>query len=147
MALAFEHVGSTSIETIAAVPTIDILAGVRSLSDVTKSAIQALVVAGWEHRPDIEAMIPKRRFLNKPPGPAYRTTRLRHLHIVEYQAAEWQNPILFRDYLRSHAEVAKEYEALKRVLASGEYENPSDYSAQKANFVARVLGLATERHN
>jgi GrpB-like predicted nucleotidyltransferase (UPF0157 family) len=54
---------------------------------------------------------------------------------------------LFRDYLRSHAEVAKEYEALKRVLASGEYENPSEYFAQKADFVARVLRLALEGHS
>jgi hypothetical protein len=37
--------------------------------------------------------------------------------------------------------------ALKRMLASGEYENPSEYSTQKADFVARVLRQAREGHS
>ena len=81
MALAFEHVGSTSIQTIAAVPTIDILAGVRDLSEITDRVIRLMVAQRWEHRPDIEAMIPGRRFFNKPVGPEHRTTRTRHLHV------------------------------------------------------------------
>ncbi len=90
-------------------------------------------------------MIPGRRFFNKPPGPEHRTTRTHHLHIVQYQAEEWWKPIQFRDYLLEHTEVAREYEGLKRTLASREYENPSDYSAQKADFVAYILGLAARR--
>jgi GrpB-like predicted nucleotidyltransferase (UPF0157 family) len=145
MALAFEHVGGTSIQTIAAVPTIDILAGVLDLSAITDAAIRLLVAEGWEHRPDVEKMIPGWRFFNKPPGPEHRTTRTHHLHMVQYQAEEWWKPIQFRDYLREHAEVAREYEGLKRTLASREYENPSDYSAQKADIVAYILGLAARR--
>jgi len=147
MALAFEHIGSTSIQTIAAVPTVDILGGVRNLSEVTNAVTKLLVAAGWEHRPDIDKMIPGRRFFDKPLGLEHPTTRTHHLHIVQYQAREWLNPIVFRDYLREHPEVAGQYEELKRTLASRGYENPSDYSAQKADFVARVLQLAGKQNS
>jgi GrpB-like predicted nucleotidyltransferase (UPF0157 family) len=48
-------------------------------------------------------------------------------------------------YLREHAEVPREYEGLKRTVGSREYKNPSDDSAQKADLVAHVLGLAAKR--
>jgi GrpB-like predicted nucleotidyltransferase (UPF0157 family) len=145
MALAFEHIGSTSIRTIAAVPTIDILAGVWSLSEITDAITQSLVAAGWEHMPDIDQMIPNRRFFHRPRGAEHRTTRTHHLHIVQYQTDEWLNPVLLRNYLREHPQVARQYERLKRNLASRGYENPSDYSGQKADFVAVVLRLAANR--
>jgi GrpB-like predicted nucleotidyltransferase (UPF0157 family) len=110
MTLAFEHIGSTSIHAMAAVPTIDIVAGVRKLNEVTDAVIESLIAAGWEHRPDIDAMIPNRRFLHKPPGPEHRTSRTHHLHIVEHGAAEWRDPILFRDFLNQHPEMAREYD-------------------------------------
>jgi len=143
MVLAFEHVSSKSIQAMAAVPTIDILADVRKLNEVTDAVIESLIAAGWEHRPDIDAMIPNRRFFHRPPGPEHRTTRTHHLHVVEHGSPEWRDPILFRDFLGQHPETAQEYAELKRSLASRGYTNPSDYSAHKADFVARVLRLAT----
>jgi len=141
LVIACEHIGSTSIPGMSAVPTIDILLGVRTLADAD-GAIESLVISGWEHRPDVELKIPHRRFLNKPPGPQHRTSRSHHLHIVEYGGIEWQNPLAFRDFLRGHAETARAYVDLKKSLAAQDYENPSDYSARKAEFVAEVLRVA-----
>jgi GrpB-like predicted nucleotidyltransferase (UPF0157 family) len=145
MVLAFEHVGSTSIQGMAAVPTIDILAGVHNLNEADDDVIGLLIASGWEHRPDIDVMIPNRRFFHKPLGAEYRTTRMCHLHLVQHSSPEWQDPIAFRDFLRIHPDVARKYLELKRSLAREEYENPSDYSAQKSEFVAEVLRLARRK--
>ena len=144
MAVAFEHVGSTSIARMPAVSTIDILAGVLDLRTIDATVVDALVAAGWEHRPDVEAMIPRRRFFNRPVGGKFRTTRTHHLHIVELDSPEWRDPIDFRDFLRHDDRAARRYLELKRSLASREYENPSDYSAQKEEFVNGIL-LAARR--
>jgi GrpB-like predicted nucleotidyltransferase (UPF0157 family) len=143
MIVAFEHVGSTALPGMTAVPTIDILAGVRELAAVDGPVIASLVATGWEHRPDVEGRIPGRRFFNQPSGNEHRTTRTCHLHIVKFDSPQWFDPITFRDFVRHHEEPARRYLKLKRSLASRAYENPSDYSAQKAEFVAGVLARAT----
>ena len=139
MIVAFEHVGSTSLPGMTAVPTIDILAGMRELAEIDDQLVASLVAAGWEHRPDVEARIPNRRFFDQPPGPKYRTTRTHQLHIVKFDSPQWRDPVAFRDFLRRHEETARRYLNLKRSLASRSYRNPSDYSAQKGEFVANVL--------
>jgi GrpB-like predicted nucleotidyltransferase (UPF0157 family) len=143
MIVAFEHVGSTALPGMSAVATIDILAGVRELAEIDGRVVAALVAAGWEHRPDVEARIPDRRFFNQPPGTRQRTTRTSHLHIVKFDSPQWRDPITFRDFLRRHEDTARRYLNLKRTLASRRYRNPSNYSAQKAEFVASVLARAT----
>jgi GrpB-like predicted nucleotidyltransferase (UPF0157 family) len=143
MMVAFEHVGSTALPGMSAVPTIDILAGVRELGEIDGPVIASLVAAGWEHRPDVEARIPNRRFFNQPSGTRHRTTRTGHLHIVKFDSPQWRDPITFRDFLRHHKETARHYLNLKRLLASRPYQNPSEYSAQKAEFVASVFVRAT----
>jgi GrpB-like predicted nucleotidyltransferase (UPF0157 family) len=145
MVVSFEHVGSTSIPRMSAVPTIDILAGVRTLELIDATVIGTLVAAGWENRPDVEALIRHRRFFNLPAGREFRTTRTHHLHVVELDSAEWSDPIIFRDFLRQHEEAAVRYLELKRFLASRQYENPSNYSAQKSEFVTGILSAARRR--
>ncbi|HTR62987.1 MAG TPA: GrpB family protein [Candidatus Binataceae bacterium] len=145
MAIAFEHVGSTSIPRMPAIATIDILAGVRDLASIDATIVGSVVAAGWEHRPDVEAIVPNRRFFNRPVGGEFRTTRTHQLHIVEMNSAEWCDPITFRDFLRKDDDAARRYLELKRSLASREYENPSDYSAQKEAFVVSILLAAHGR--
>src|SRR5215472_15640796 len=126
MIVAFEHVGSTAVPGMSAVPTIDILAAVRDLAEIDDPVVASLVAAGWEHRPDVEARIPMRRFFKQPPGTGYRTTRTSHLHIVKFDSSQWRDPITFRDFLRPHEKAARQYLNLKRPLASRPYRNPSD---------------------
>jgi GrpB-like predicted nucleotidyltransferase (UPF0157 family) len=143
MILAFEHVGSTALPGMRAVPTIDILAGVRELAKIDARVIASPVAAEWEHRPDVEAGIPNPRFFNQPPATRDRTTRPSHLHIVKLDSQQWRDPITFRDFLLRHEDTARGYLNLKRTLPSRRYRKPSNYSAQKAEFVASVLARAT----
>jgi len=145
MVVSFEHVGSTSIPRMPAVATIDILAGVRSLEMIDATVVRAFAAAGWENRPDVEELIPHRRFFNLPAGSEFRTTRTHQLHVVELDSAEWSDPITFRDFVRQHKEAAVRYLELKRSLASRQYENPSHYSAQKSEFVTGILSAARRR--
>jgi GrpB-like predicted nucleotidyltransferase (UPF0157 family) len=41
-----------------------------------------------------------------------------HIHVVASGGAEERRTLAFRDYLREHSNVTREYEALKRALAS-----------------------------
>ena len=140
---ALEPVGSTALPGMPAVPTSDILAGVCELGGIDDQVVASLVAAGWEHRPDVEARIPNRRLFNQPSGTQYRATRTNQLHIVKFDSPQWRDPITFLDFLRRHEETARRYLILKQSLASRPYQNPSDYSAQKAEFVASVLARAT----
>ena len=54
--------------------------------------------------------------------------------------------LAFRDYVRAHPEVAREYEASKRELARVHDEDTlkssEAYSLAKSGFVANVVGVA-----
>ena len=57
--------------------------------------------------------------------------------------------LAFRDYLRSHPDVAEEYELLKRRLArdtdGGSFTGREAYAAAKTEFVERITRLALQR--
>jgi GrpB-like predicted nucleotidyltransferase (UPF0157 family) len=66
-----------------------------------------------------------------------------HVHIVEAGGEEERRTLAFRDYLRAHVEVAREYEALKEKLADqfdGEsFSSREAYANAKTEFINRVL--------
>jgi GrpB-like predicted nucleotidyltransferase (UPF0157 family) len=72
-----------------------------------------------------------------PPG-----AKPHHLYIVLQGSEPYVAHVQFRDYLRDHPEVAREYAALKRRLAEQHGENRLDYTDAKTDFVTRVLDLA-----
>ena len=51
--------------------------------------------------------------------------------------------VLFRDYLRSHPDVARQYEKLKRELVA-RHTNGNAYAEDKTDFVRETLALARE---
>src|SRR5206468_12618079 len=59
---------------------------------------------------------------------------------------EERTTLAFRDFLRDHAEVAREYEALKRALAphysSAQFETRQAYADAKGPFIARITSRA-----
>ena len=131
-----EHIGSTAIPGLAAKPIIDIMAGVESL-DASRPAIAAAANAGYCYAPyqaEIEHWFCK-------PSPAVRT---HHLHLVPMGSSQWVQPIAFRNYLRARADVAQEYEALKRRLAEVHHNDREAYTRAKRPFIARVTALALE---
>jgi GrpB-like predicted nucleotidyltransferase (UPF0157 family) len=63
--------------------------------------------------------------------------------MVELGGDLWRNHLLFRDYLRRHPEVAKEYENLKTELARKHTGNREAYTQGKAAFIEGVLKAAS----
>ena len=68
-----------------------------------------------------------------------RTTgaRTHHIHMVEAGFPQW-DALFFRDYLADHADVAREYEALKIRLAAAHPNDREAYTRGKTDFVSRV---------
>lgn len=60
----------------------------------------------------------------------------------EVGSRDWENQVLFRDYLVGHPQLAKEYAALKRDLAERHPMDREAYLEGKARFVEQVLEMA-----
>ena len=58
--------------------------------------------------------------------------------VVAHGSAAWRAPIRFPDYLRSHPEAVREYEALKPQLAVTT-DQTDLYTGGKSTFIARIL--------
>jgi GrpB-like predicted nucleotidyltransferase (UPF0157 family) len=148
--LAFEHMGSTAIPGLAAKPIIDIMPGLRSIDDAPP-LIPLLERIGYEYVPaferpsDIDEGMPFRRYFRKDLNGA----RAFQLHMVEVGSQFWLDHLLFRDWLRSHADDALAYERVKREIAERYNANLSDqseinrgYTDHKSPFIAAVMAKA-----
>jgi GrpB-like predicted nucleotidyltransferase (UPF0157 family) len=131
-----EHIGSTAVAGLAAKPVVDIMAGVQTL-DASRPAIAAATGLGYCYSPyqaDREHWFCK-------PSVSFRT---HHLHLVPVGTPQWTGAIAFRDYLRAHADVAGEYEALKRRLAREHRLDREAYTQAKGPFITRITGIALD---
>jgi GrpB-like predicted nucleotidyltransferase (UPF0157 family) len=129
IAIRIDHNGSTAVPGLAAKPVIDIQVSVPQLHPIGAYA-QRLVDLGYVHAPGPDdSFCP---FFHKPA--AWPHTH--HVHVVASGGAEERRTIAFRDYLREHADVAREYEELKRALASRYSE--IDVSSREAYAVAKT---------
>ena len=129
-----EHVGSTAVPGLAAKPVIDIMAGVESL-DRSRPAIamlEALEYCYFPYRPDEEHWFCK-------PSPQFRT---HHLHLVPFRSRLWIECVAFRDYLRTHPEVAADYADVKRQLAEHHRCDREAYTDAKAPFIRESVERA-----
>lgn len=134
-----QHVGSTAISGLSAKPILDIQIAVLSLEVMKLFAVPILQKLGyeyWDANPD-----PQRMFFVKG-MPPYGEKRTHHVHIVASNSDHWSNKLIFRDYLRSHGDIAKEYEQLKTMLVREHLYDRERYTDEKAGFVERVLQLA-----
>jgi GrpB-like predicted nucleotidyltransferase (UPF0157 family) len=121
------HIGSTAVPGLAAKPVLDILPVVKNILGIQTEKLEDL---GYTARGEMG--MPFRRFFNK--GEPQRT---HHLHVWEQDSPEIQKHLLFRDYLRAHPEVAKEYAAMKIELAHKFNRDRANYIASKDDFIKR----------
>ncbi len=125
------HIGSTAIKGIWAKPIVDILVEFCDLTEVAAM----LQNNGWTKMSESE----RRISFNKGYTENGFAEKVYHLHLRHYGD---NDEIYFRDYLNSHFEVAKEYEALKLGLWK-KYEHDRDgYTAAKSEFVNKYTALA-----
>lgn len=136
-----EHVGSTAVEGMAAVPVIDIAIGVDALEAFARH-VPALQELGYEYFG--EAGVADRLFLRK------RDLRKRggadhDLYVVVHQGEHWRAFVALREYLRAHPERAAEYGDYKRQLVEQDgYERLESYTEAKAEFVRELLDEAED---
>ncbi len=135
--ICIEHIGSTSVIGLGAKPILDIMVGVNNLDEVDKF-IEPLRQIGYEFVAHKE--FPERRFFRR--GQWRAGTH--HLHIYKFESRHWNNNILFRNYLRTHSEVLKQYHQLKKDLAVVHYLDRTKYTQAKEPFIQNVLEKAKE---
>jgi GrpB-like predicted nucleotidyltransferase (UPF0157 family) len=129
-----EHIGSTSVPGLAAKPVIDLDVVVRSAADVP-IAIDRLRSLGYVYQGD-KGIRGREAFLWSPGA------RRHHLYVVVAGNQPHADHIRFRDYLRRHPEVAREYAVLKQSLAKQHGSDQIGYTEAKTDFVVGVLRSA-----
>jgi GrpB-like predicted nucleotidyltransferase (UPF0157 family) len=130
---AVHHVGSTSIQGIAAKPIIDILAIVSKPEDGL-ACIRPLERLGYEYRG--ENGIKGRLYFKKP--------QAFHLHMYPADHPDAGRILRFRDYLRSHPAEAARYEALKQELSKRFATDRGAYTTAKDGFCTQINQLALQ---
>ncbi len=157
---SIDHIGSTALASIAAKPVIDILVGLASAAQLDET-IAPLVDAGYAYIEQFTPGMPYRRFFAKlrpltgQPLPRVLGVNDRlsfgrdyqsvaHLHVMARDSEHWLRHIAFRDYLRAMPEVRSAYEALKLQIAELDFEDPLEYNAHKAAFIAEHQAKALD---
>lgn len=133
--LDIRHIGSTSIPGMPAKPIIDIAIAVTDFEEA-KGCIRLIEGLGYEYRGEFG--MPRRHYFVK------GEPRLFHVHMSEIDSLEWQNTILFRDYLCTHEKAAREYAELKTQLALKYPRDRDAYLEGKTAFVEGVIRMARE---
>jgi GrpB-like predicted nucleotidyltransferase (UPF0157 family) len=133
-----EHIGSTSVPGLGAKPIIDILLGVRKLSDADE-IIPDMEKLGFEYVSKYEDEMPNRRYFVK----RENGKNIYHIHTVEVNSPFWRRHIFFRDFLRNNPEVRDDYYKLKKELSGQEWESSNDYADAKTEFIRNIEAKAT----
>ena len=135
-ALLLEHVGSTSVPGLAAKPRIDMLLVVANTAN-EPAYVPALEAAGYVLRirePDWY----EHRMFNRP------DTAL-NLHVFSEGCAEIERMLLFRNWLRRHADDRQLYERTKRDLARQDWKYTQNYADAKTAVVEEIIARAQEQ--
>lgn len=133
-----EHIGSTSVPGLGAKPIVDILLGVKMLSDADE-IISAMQRVGYMYKSDFENVMPYRRYFTKP--------NQYHVHTVETGSAFWKRHINFRNYLRISDDDRDNYYKLKLELSKRDWNDRNDYAYAKTDFVRGIEIKAAKYFN
>lgn len=137
LAPAIQHVGSTAVRGILAVPVIDIAIG---LADATlaPTVMKRLGEMGYRRIPtDATGCIRMAKQKKSTGADSHR------LWITLEGCQAWCDLITFRNYLYNHVFMANEYEQLKLRLQPLYQNDPIGYSHAKSEFIQKTLRLST----
>jgi len=134
-AVDVEHVGSTSIPGLPAKPILDILLVVDDSADES-SYVPDLTGIGYRLRIREPHWQEHRLFRRDEPDT--------NLHVFGSGAVEVDRLLLFRDWLRGHADDRDRYADAKRTLAAQPWEYVQDYADAKSTVVEEILTRAAE---
>jgi GrpB-like predicted nucleotidyltransferase (UPF0157 family) len=131
--ISIEHVGSTSIEGLAAKPVID-LDVVMDSYDVLPQIIERLQEHGYEHQGNL-GIEGREAFQRSQPDEFMKY----HLYVCPKDGKGYLEHIAFRDYLRSNAEARQAYVEVKQRLAEQYRYDIDAYCEGKTAFVTSIL--------
>lgn len=127
-----EHMGSTSVEGLSSKPIIDIVVVVDEF-EPAENFHKVLKKIGYS----IHSSSSERHFYRKGNPIEY------HLSIAfANRGGFWVRQVVFRDYLRTHQDVRKEYEDLKKKLLKQDPTGRNSYLSGKDEFISKILELA-----
>ncbi|WP_136604848.1 GrpB family protein [Paenibacillus dokdonensis] len=134
--LGIEHIGSTSVPGLGAKPIIDIMVGINELNDLNQTHITDLARIGYQFIN--HANFPDRRFFRR--GEWRAGTH--HLHVYQYKGDNWNENLLFRNYLVNHPEALNEYIKLKKDLEKRYKNDRAKYTEAKGPFIRKIIEQA-----
>jgi GrpB-like predicted nucleotidyltransferase (UPF0157 family) len=134
-----EHIGSTAVPGLGGEPAIDILLGVLELRQA-QDRILALEGQGYRALSQLESESSEHRiFAKETEGQSSF-----HLHVVEMRGEFWRHFLLFRDYLKAHQKMIREYHELKLRLGGQFKHDRNAYTDAKSAFIKRILSEAEQ---
>jgi len=134
--LAIHHIGSTSISGMHAKPVIDMLAVVADISAVDRHSV-AMTQLGYEVMGEFG--IEGRRYFRRDDSARRRTHQVHafaegSLHVARHLA--------FRDFMRAHPTLARQYGDLKQRLAVAHPHDMEAYMKGKDAFIKEMESRA-----
>ena len=138
VAIRIDHIGSTSVPQLAAKPIIDIQISVSHFEPLD-AYCTPLEHLGYIFRADNPERT--KRYFRETPG-----DRRVHIHVRQAGSFSEQFALLFRDYLRTHLDMASQYAQLKIELAQRyhRFEDRHVYTEAKRPFIWEVIAQADE---
>ena len=133
LAMSIEHVGSTSIVGLAAKPIIDIDIVISSRL-LLKQVIEKLASIGYSHQGNLN-ILGREAF-------THSEDNQHHLYVCSIDTPNLHNHLIFRDYLRTHSNVVREYSKLKLQLAIQYRDDREGYTRSKTKFIQSILAKA-----
>jgi len=141
LVVRIEHVGSTAVPGLAAKPIVDMLVEVTSLEETRNRIAPVLEARDYDYfwRPAWGDATPPfyAWFIRRDP----QGRRTHHIHMVEAGFEQW-DWLLFRDWLITHPDTARDYSRLKKRLSAEHHSDRVAYTRAKGDFVRRVTELA-----
>ena len=135
LAIAIEHVGSTSVPGLWAKPIIDLDVVIPN-RDCLEQVISKLKSIGYRHEGDLG--IPGREAFCYDNKPEYMQ---HHLYVCCQDSEELHRHLAFRNYLRSHPDAAEEYGKVKREAAQKFPEDIDSYIDFKSNAIQKIYQI------
>ena len=133
-----EHVGSTAVPGLGGKNSLDIAVGSKTGLRVPKAPLMQL---GYEFKKDSGSAT--RLFFLK--QATYRGKRIRiHLHLMKLNGKDWNEMVLFRDYLIRNKGLLLEYIEVKKKAAKLAAGDKEIYKKAKNDFIKSVMKMAQQ---
>lgn len=142
LVLSIEHVGSTSVKGLGAKPIIDLDIVIND-ELIFREISDKLHRIGYIHEGN-KGIEGREAFARKNDSVPWIDDKScwieHHLYVCTKDNKELLRHLKFRNYLREHPEVAKEYEQLKIFLAKNS-KSRLEYTEEKSDFINQILDL------